>query len=411
VGKILILIGAHLCTAPRPQKEAAALAQAGHEVTIAGFWFDPELIKRDQLLIANKKYQFEPIIDFRPTRKFNNLAVRMKSRVSLEQFRRFGIFSPGLLGFDPTAMLKFARQAKADLTIVHSEAGLWVGDRLLNEGFKVGVDFEDWFSEDLPPAARVSRPIAKLKILESRLARDCTYCLTTSHVLAEAIAEAYSVPKPTVIYNSFPWSERLQLDGKKLDRQNLNIPSLHWFSQTIGAGRGLETLFQALEYVRTPLEVHLRGNYPETSRQWLESLIPIEWKKNIFIHPTVPNHELLSRIAEHDIGLALECPNIFSRNLTITNKFFQYLQAGLAVIATDTDGQNEILSQYSQVGLLIPSDDPIALGEAVNILVLNSQEMVNSKDFSLLIAQDKLSWESQQQDLQELVARSILKLT
>jgi glycosyltransferase involved in cell wall biosynthesis len=409
VAKILILIGAHLCTAPRPQKEAEVLAHAGHEVKIGGFWFDQNLVQRDKILTANKKYKFEPIVDFRPTRKFNNLAIRLKSRVSLELFKRFGIFSPELLGFDPIAMLEFARKSRADLTIVHSEAGLWVGDRLLNEGFKVGVDFEDWFSEDLPLAARNSRPIAKLKVLESRLARDCTYSLTTSHVLAAAIAKAFSTPKPTVIYNSFPWSERAQIDGKNLDRRDLSIPSLHWFSQTIGTGRGLETLFQSLKYIDTAAEIHLRGNCSESTRRWLEELTPNEWRDRIFIHPTVSNDELLSRIAEHDIGLALECKNISSRNLTITNKLFQYLQAGLAVIATDTDGQKEILSQYPRIGKLVVSDSPMALGEAINILLSNSQEMANAKKISLLIAQNKLDWGIQQQSLLALATRSIIK--
>jgi glycosyltransferase involved in cell wall biosynthesis len=405
MAKIFILIGAHLCTAPRPQKEAETLVQAGHDVTVGGFWFDRELVDRDLSLIANKKYQFEPIVDFQPTQKLNNLSVRIRSRIAQEKFKRFGVFSPELLGFDPTEMLKFARKFRADLTIVHSEAGLWVGNQLLDEGFRVGVDFEDWFSEDLLPEARSTRPIAQLKVLESRLARDCTYCLTTSHALADAMAKAYKSPKPIVIYNVFPWSERSQLDGRVLDRQNINIPSLHWFSQTIGQGRGLETLFQSLKYITTPLEIHLRGNYPESSRQWLEPLIPTRWLDQIFIHPTVPNDELLPRIAEHDIGLALEFDNIPSRNLTITNKLFQYLQSGLAVIATDTDGQKEILSQHPQVGQLIPSQDPKALGAAINNLLLNPQKLATMKKAALLAAQNKLSWESQEVTLLELMRR------
>lgn len=43
--KKLILIGSHICNAPRPQKEAEALASAGHYVTVARFWSDPELVK------------------------------------------------------------------------------------------------------------------------------------------------------------------------------------------------------------------------------------------------------------------------------------------------------------------------------------------------------------------------------
>lgn len=395
MAKILILIGAHLCTAPRPQKEAETLANAGHDVTVLGFWFDPELVKRDRILIPNKKWRFEPIIDFQPTHRFNNWGIRLQSRLAKERFKRFGTFSPGLLGYGAKAMLKVARQARADLTIVHSEAGLWVGNQLLNEGFRVGVDFEDWFSEDLLPEARASRPIAQLKALESRLARECTYCLTTSHALAEALAEAYQAPKPTVIYNAFSWADRSQIDDQIQDRQNLNLPSLHWFSQTIGSGRGLETLFQALPHLTIPVEIHLRGNYPESARQWLEPLVTSKWRDRIFMHPTVPNSELLTRIAEHDIGLALEQTDIPSRNLTITNKLFQYLQAGLAVIATDTVGQREILSQFPRIGQLIPSQNPVALAQALKDLLSTSEKLALTKANSLQVAQEKLCWEHQ----------------
>ena len=399
MSEILILIGAHLCTAPRPQKEAEALANAGYDVTVRGFWFDPELAKRDRLLAANKKWRFEPIIDFQPAHRFKNWQVRLEGRLAKEKFRRFGSFSPALLGYGATAMLQAARQARADLTIVHSEAGLWVGNQLLNEGFRVGVDFEDWFSEDLLPEARVARPIPQLKALESRLARECTYSLTTSHALAQALAEAYRAPKPTVIYNAFPWSERRQIDSQKRDRHNLDLPSLHWFSQTIGPGRGLETLFQALPHLKTPVEIHLRGNYPESYRQYLEPLIPDRWRDRVFIHPTVPNGELLSRIAEHDIGLALEHSEISSRNLTVTNKLFQYFQGGLSVIATDTVGQREILSPRSEVGSLIPNGDSIALAQAVEELLCTSERLFSAKSASLEAAEKQFSWEDQEEKL------------
>ena len=409
MAKILILIGGHLCTAPRPQKEAETLANAGHDVTVRGFWFDPELVKRDRLLMVNKKWRFEPIIDFQPTHRLNNWKIRLQSRFAKEQFQRFGTFSPGLLGYGAKAMLKAARQARADLTIVHSEAGLWVGNRLLDEGFRVGVDIEDWFSEDLLPEARTARPIAQLKTLESRLARDCTYCLTTSHALAEALAEAYQAPKPTVIYNAFPWAERSQIDHQKQDRCNTNLPSLHWFSQTIGPGRGLETLFQALPHLTAQVEIHLRGNYPESARQWLEPLVPSEWRDRLFIHPTVPNAELLSRISEHDIGLALEIPYCFNKQFTASNKLFQYLQAGLAVIATDTAGQREILSQWSAIGRLIPSNHPLALAQALEDLLQTPDKLAVAKAAALQAAKGQFCWEQQAEILLQAAELALVR--
>ncbi|PZO38687.1 MAG: glycosyl transferase family 1 [Pseudanabaena frigida] len=407
--KILILIGGHLCSAPRAQKEARVLANAGYDVIIGGFWFEPVFIERDRLLLTNQKFRFNAIVDFQPNRRFTNYWIRLQTRIAKEIFRRFGVFLPELLSYGTRAMLKYAQEVSADITIVHSEGGMWVGKQLLDRGFNVGVDFEDWFSEDLLPNARIDRPIDILKSLENQLINECKYCLTTSHSLAEALAKAYQVPKPTAIYNSFPWSERSQIDAQIRDRQNLDLASIHWFSQTIGQGRGLEVLFQSLPYINKSVEIHLRGNYPEVSRQWLESQVPPECRDRLFIHPTVPNDELLSRIAEHDIGLALECNSISSRNLTITNKFFQYLQAGLAIVATNTEGQYEILSQYPEIGELIPSNDFMALAEAINSLIDNMQKLKHRQKAALEAAQEKLNWENQEDTILKLIEKAISK--
>jgi glycosyltransferase involved in cell wall biosynthesis len=278
---------------------------------------------------------------------------------------------------------------------------------LLNQGYRVGVDFEDWFSEDLPLEARTERPIAQLKALEARLIRECKYCLTTSHAMAEAMAEAYNAPKPTVIYNSFPWSEREQLDHQTRDRKNLAIPSLHWFSQTIGPGRGLELLFQSLPYLKIPIEIHLRGNYPESSRQWLEPLVPSQWRDRLFIHSTVPTAELLSRIAEHDIGLALEVPYCLNKQFTTSNKLFQYLQAGLAVIATDTAGQQEVFFKHPGIGCVVSNKNPQALADKITTLLSQPDQLAAIKTIALQAAQRELSWEKQINELFSITENAI----
>src|SRR5437868_12041914 len=65
----------------------------------------------------------------------------------------------------------------------------------------------------------------------------------------------------------------------------------HWFSQTIGPGRGLEMLLKCLPYIKVPSEIHLRGGYPSSAQQWLEPLIPNEWRERSEEHTS----ELQSR--------------------------------------------------------------------------------------------------------------------
>lgn len=395
MANILILLSGHLCTCPRAQKEAEVLASAGHDITVRGVWFDEELIRRDRLLIVDKKWRFEPTVDFSPRLPWKNLQLRLQGRIAREGFRRFGIFSPETLGYGAKKMLAVARSAGADLTIVHSEAGLWVGSKLLEEGFRVGVDFEDWFSEKIEPEQRACTSVRKLKELEERLVRNCRYCLIPSYALATAIAKSYHAPEPAVVYNAFSWAERDQLDGENKDRCDTTLPSLHWFSQTIGKNRGLEMMVEALAYLTLPLEVHLRGNLSESIRRWFDSLIPKNWRDRIFIHPTVPNAELLSRIAEHDIGLALENNNCLNRSFVVSNKLMQYLLAGLAVIATDTVGQKEVFLQYPDMGRIIPVGEPLALAHAIEDLISAPENLKQAKEAALRAAREKFCWEKQ----------------
>jgi glycosyltransferase involved in cell wall biosynthesis len=336
-----------------------------------------------------------------------SIAVRARNRVARELLTRFGRFEPAVLGYGVDVMLKTALAEKADLTIVHSEAGLWVGGQLLDKGLHVGVDFEDWFSEDLLPEARRSRPLTQLKSLERRLMRECRYRLTTSHALAGALSEAYGETKPAVVYNTFPFAERASVDGKVRDRIDKALPSLHWFSQTIGPGRGLETLFRSLQYLSFPAEIHLRGNCPAETERWIKSSVSDEWAERVFIHPTVSNAELLSRISEHDIGLALETPNCPSRNMTITNKLFQYMQAGLAVIATDTLGQQEVMQKCPGAGRLVTSDDPQSLARAISSLAKDGEKLFEAKKASEGAARDMFSWEVQAEVLLDEAERAL----
>jgi glycosyltransferase involved in cell wall biosynthesis len=394
MAKILILIGAHLCTAPRPQKEATALTQAGHEVTVAGVWFNPQLIECDRTLMTQFPWQFYPVLNFAPGQN-SHLSVRLQAKTARILYRYHQYRHPALLGYGARSLLRFALAYQADFTIVHSEAGMWAGTELLKRGYSVGVDFEDWFSQDLLPTALAERPVSWLAELEAILCRHCAYRLTTSQALATALAEAYQSPPPTVIYNVFPQPPTVPLSPLTPSKP----VKLHWFSQTLGPGRGLETLFLALPYLQSSVEIHLRGHYTNGTQTWLKDQIPNGWESAVYLHPLVPAAELPSRIADYDIGLALEQTTPPSRNLTLTNKLFQYLQSGLALIATATAGQQEILASHSDLGGLVPAGNPQALAQAIDALVLNPRRLQQAKLTARQMATTRYRWEQEQSKL------------
>jgi glycosyltransferase involved in cell wall biosynthesis len=362
VKHVAIYIGRHLTTAPRPVKEADALASAGYRVTVHGLWFDPRLITRDQQLLRTRAWTFAPYVNARTDAmpgRFRWFLLRGRNRTARELFTRWGYSTADLFGYATARLYAHARRNLADLLIFHSEGGLWAAARLAGCGRPVGVDFEDWFSRDLPRDQHRGRPVDALGKLEAEALRFASYAVTTSHALACALAEAYAAPKPAVIYNSFPLSA-----PDTAPRQRTGV-SIHWFSQTLGPGRGLEQLFKALPLVSGEWRIVLRGDDPIGFAGRLLGTLPSALRPRVEFAATVPNEELPARIAEHDIGVALETSDIPNKNLTVSNKLFQYMNAGLAIVATSTAGHREVLDQAAGAGIMCSMSDPSSIAKAL----------------------------------------------
>ena len=403
---ICILTSTHLCRNPRVVKEAAALSEAGYRVTVLGPIFSEELATQDAELSKSQNYEYRAVVDLRRNlfQRFNLRAIR---RVALEVNRFLKLELAQSLGYGATQMLRAAQHENWDLYIGHTELGAWVAYELAKKGCRVGVDFEDWYSEDLLPRDRIHRPLKLLKKCEHFLLKHSVHVTTTSNAMSEALAERYGVSKPAVIYNCFPWADRSNLDGEFKDRKDKAVPSLHWVSQTIGPGRGLEILCEALRKISIRVQIHLRGTFEPETKKCLLRMFPAALGHALHFRELVHPKELLSRIAEHDIGLALE-PNIpENKNLTVSNKFFHYLLGGLAVVATNTDGQREIGAGTSPAVHLCGNGDSDNLADKIRLLLENPQLLASAKAASTTLAREKYCWERQTPILLESVEKAL----
>lgn len=227
--------------------------------------------------------------------------------------------------------------------------------------------------------------------------------------MSDALATEYGCRAPVVLYNAFQWSDRQSLDGLFKDRIDRKVPSVHWYSQTLGPGRGLEDLVSALQYLRRDVEIHLRG---KPAPGYLESLlasVPVSLRERIVVHELVSNAQLLSRIAEHDVGFAGEVPFCRSRNLTVTNKILHYLLGGLAVIASDTAGQGEIAKQAAGAIQLYPSGNPPILAQRLSEWLLAPERLASAKAAALRAAAESYSWERQEPTLLRSVEAALAR--
>jgi glycosyltransferase involved in cell wall biosynthesis len=406
-GRVAILSGSSLCHNPRVLKAAGTLARAGHDVAVLGAWLDADVKAQDQRLLPNAPFRFVPVLD----------ATRSGWRGATPQFLRrvrrkaahlvhqaIGRESPEQLGYAAALLLARARETEADLYIAHSEQGLYVAWQLMRQGRCVGVDMEDWFSEDLLPQARRSRPLKLLRFLEAELLRHGAYASCPSRAMSAALAGAYHGKAPIVVYNAFPLAEREAFDGRCRDRRDPALPSIVWYSQTLGPGRGIEDLIAALPLLTRPAEIHLRGRAATGFDAWIRSRLPEAWQQRVFLHPLVANDELASRVAEHDIGFAGEVPYCRSRDLTVTNKMLHYLLGGLAVVASDTAGQREVARQAVDAIALYEPGNLRSLAHALEVLLKSTENLQRAKCAALQAAEQIFCWEKQESTLLGAVA-------
>lgn len=402
--KILILTSAHLCRNPRVVKEATTLGAAGYDVTVMSISVQQRFERMDRELMRGLPFK-RVTIDYAAGTMASRAAdfiQRGSTWLARRLCSEFEFESAQTLG-PATALLRFARRFPADLTIVHTEIPIWAAQYLIRDGRRVAVDVEDWYSEDLLYADRQSRPIELLRSAEEFALRHAAYVSATAQSMADALTRAYGGPPPIVIRNSFPLQPRSRADTPA----RTGPPRFIWFSQTIGPGRGLELFFAAWARTRHPSEVYLLGDERPGYRQKLLARLPESHRGLLHFLPLVTPEQLPGRLAEFDLGLALEPRWPLNRNITITNKILQYMNAGLAVVATNTAGQTEVMQAAPDCGVLITAHETTDYAARLDALIGDPARLRAAQLASRAAAVREFSWECETPRLLAAVARAL----
>lgn len=398
---ILIVTSGALCRNPRVLKEATSLGRAGHDVTVATIANIERFEAYDRELLRGAPFRVRSLdrLGNRPL----SIAVSLYERArtwAAKRALRSGVESATALG-PSRALTSLALSLPADLTIVHTELPFCVGLALIGKGRRVAADFEDWHSRDLLPSAQAGRPLRLLAETERALMLNSAYTSAPSAAMAAALVQAYGGRAPVVIPNTFP----LQPAPAPVPRQD--PPSFFWFSQTIGEGRGLEEFMTAWLLSRSPSRLCLLGDVSDAYRSRLESRVPSGGRKALEFLPITSPEKLPGVIARHDIGLALEPAVPESRYLTTTNKIYQYLNAGLAILATPTAGQREVLAKAPGCGALVDLGAPSEVAQKIDALLSDPRALAAMASAARSAAEQHFSWERSSSLLVETVAAAL----
>jgi glycosyltransferase involved in cell wall biosynthesis len=394
--RIVIFTQSPFSKSPRVVKEANFLATAGYDVSIFGLVYNEHILNIDRLLV-NNEVSLHYGINLIQSNIVNKLT-RIKRRL-FRELVCFGVHSRHALGYDFNGYLKKLKSENADLYIGHEEMSLALAKELILDGRKVAFDFEDYHSHDLLPKDCKYRPIHLLMNLESFILKNAVYTSTTSDSLAKELANTYNSPIPKTIYNSF------KRQYKTIEIIQNATPTLVWISQIIGPGRGLELLIESISKSQLRYKLTLIGKKDENYCRRL--ILKNPYNLEIEFADYIPVQEIANYLCQFDVGIAFEEFEPLNKDLTISNKIFHYLNAGIGVLATNTKGQKE-LKEKAGTAMEMVSSNSLDIAKKLDEIFSKENKLNEMKKMSRYIGSTEFCFTREEIKI-KLLVESVFK--
>jgi glycosyltransferase involved in cell wall biosynthesis len=395
--RVCLISSVHPWVNPRLIKEADALAAAGHDPVVVTKSVAGWAEALDARLLATKRWP-SVRVDLRrdhPAARWRWLTTAVRGELAARAYRVFGALRCAeegyYRGFGP--VLDAARRTDADLFIAHTQGALPIAARAAaTRGVPYGFDCEDLLAEEAADGLRNRAQRQAILDIERAYLPGAAYVTATSEAMATYLARTYGI-SPHVVRNVFPLAELhgITPPGSRPRRASLELV---WISATIGPGRGLEDALQALAQLPDVVRLTLFGRVLPAYEASLNSLVArLNVANRVSIQPLHDPSVVMATIARFDIGLTLDLNDCLNRSLTICNKVFLYLQAGLLVAATDTPGQREIIGSMPGAGFLYPSGDAGQLAARLLPFVNDRTALREAQTAAWDAGQERYNWD------------------
>lgn len=408
MARICLITPGHLSTNPRIVKEADALAAAGHAVEVVTGRYLPWGEAADAAF-ASRPWRVRAAVPFGPraplstrlSQRAGRQAARLAVRAGPKAFEAAfeGAFA-GRASHDAAAALARAALAvPADLYVAHYVAALPAAARAARRhGALYAFDAEDFHLGDLPDAPEHDFERRLIRAVEARWLPGCAYLTAAAPGIAEAYAAEYSLPRPTTVLNVFPRGEAPPAATPA--GSAVPGPSVYWFSQTIGPGRGLECAVRAVGRARTRPHLYLRGAIAPAYAEALAALArEAGAAERLHLLPLAEPHAMVREAAAFDLGLVGETGATRNRTIALTNKQFTYLLAGAPSVLSDIPAHRAFAAQAPGASLLYAVDDADDLARALDALLADPARLAAARAQAFALGQTRFNWEHEQAGL------------
>jgi glycosyltransferase involved in cell wall biosynthesis len=248
---------------------------------------------------------------------------------------------------------------------------------------------------------------ASVRAYERSLIRDADGVITVSRGIADWLARHYRIETPTVVQNvpAALTPDSGQAGGGEL-RAALQLTAETPLAVYVGAvtvDRGLEQCVSALSHY-PELHLALLGQrYPETERTLLASASATGVSERLHFVDPVPSADVSGFIADADCALVPIQNVCLSYELSLPNKLFESILAGLPVVASDLPEIRSVVATH-RVGVVMNERDPADIARAIREVIGNRSRYRPTGEKLASVAKEH-GWPVQRERLLSLYGR------
>lgn len=228
------------------------------------------------------------------------------------------------------------------------------------------------------------------KIIEKICVRFTDEIIVVNDSIAEFYKKSYPNKNVTSIY-LIPEEHAEKHIIKNIFRNKFNIPSDHLifiFQGYFTVPKGAMDVLNTFKTLPENKHIVFLGNGPLLEEIIRESKI----HSNIHHHPMVSTIELLMYTQDADVGIAVVQNTSLSYYYISPNKLFEYLIAGIPIIATNFPEMRKVINETNSGWLIEPGSKN--LFDLINEM---TKEDILLKKTNLNKIDKKYSWESEKQ--------------
>ena len=295
-----------------------------------------------------------------------------------------------------------AKHYRAGVIVVHDLPALGAAHQLAREWSAVLVyDSHELYTEQ-HMLSRTQRKI--LDRHQREIAPACDAIITVGPSIARHLSRQCGVPMPEVIMSVTSCREALP-KGRKF-HERLGLPAddrVMLFQGSVAPSQNMHTLVRGFrQWNRRGFHLVFLGPSEPRTMAMLQRLAGDRLGRTIHFLPPVGQDVLLQYTASADVGLIPYLPYDLNCRYCMPNKLFEYIQAGLPVLANDLVELRRVLGEIGGGGMLADLSDARACAGAMEAMA--SRDLAQDRQ-ALLAARRKFSWDTEQQKYLAIVER------